>query len=49
MHGGIAQGIAQALYEHAIYDEIGQLLSGSMMDYTVPKAADPLHTRRRAP
>ena len=38
--GGIAQGIGQALYEAASYDENGQLQSGSMMDYHVPKAAD---------
>ena len=38
VHGGVAQGIGQALYERAIYDENGQLLSGSMMDYTVPNA-----------
>ncbi len=38
VHGGVAQGIGQALYEHAIYDENGQLISGSMMDYTVPNA-----------
>ncbi len=37
VHGGVAQGIGQALYEHAVYDENGQLLSGSMMDYAVPK------------
>lgn len=40
LHGGIAQGIGQALYEGAIYDENGQLLSGSMTDYHVPTAAD---------
>jgi carbon-monoxide dehydrogenase large subunit len=39
VHGGIAQGIAQALYEEVAYDENGQLLSGSLMDYAVPKAA----------
>lgn len=39
VHGGIAQGVAQALYESAVYDENGQLLSGSMMDYAVPTAA----------
>lgn len=39
IHGGIAQGIAQALYEGAVYDDNGQLLSGSMMDYAVPTAA----------
>ena len=38
VHGGIAQGIAQALWEDAVYDENGQLLTGSMMDYAVPKA-----------
>jgi carbon-monoxide dehydrogenase large subunit len=36
VHGGVAQGIGQALYEHAIYDENGNLTTGSMMDYTVP-------------
>jgi carbon-monoxide dehydrogenase large subunit len=39
LHGGIAQGISQALYEEAVYDNNGQLLSGTMMDYTVPKAS----------
>ncbi|HET9110622.1 MAG TPA: xanthine dehydrogenase family protein molybdopterin-binding subunit [Ktedonobacterales bacterium] len=38
VHGGIAQGIGQALYEHAIYDEKGNLVTGSMLDYTVPNA-----------
>ncbi|HEX6533117.1 MAG TPA: molybdopterin cofactor-binding domain-containing protein, partial [Gemmatimonadaceae bacterium] len=38
LHGGIAQGAAQALWEGAIYDESGQLLTGSLMDYGVPKA-----------
>jgi len=38
VQGGIAQGIGQALLEHAIYDKSGQLLSGSMMDYTMPRA-----------
>ena len=38
VHGGIAQGIAQALYEAAVYDDNGQLLSGSLTDYAVPKA-----------
>ncbi|MFQ5897106.1 MAG: xanthine dehydrogenase family protein molybdopterin-binding subunit [Candidatus Methylomirabilia bacterium] len=40
VHGGIAQGVAQALWESAVYDANGQLLSGSMMDYAVPKADD---------
>lgn len=39
IHGGIAQGLAQALYEGAVYDENGQLLSGSLMDYALPTAA----------
>jgi carbon-monoxide dehydrogenase large subunit len=43
IHGGLAQGIAQALYEEAIYDENGQLISGSLMDYAVPKADDLLN------
>jgi carbon-monoxide dehydrogenase large subunit len=38
VHCGVAQGIGQALYEHAIYDEGGQLITGSMMDYAVPNA-----------
>ena len=40
VHGGIAQGVAQALYEYAAYDVNGQLQSGSMMDYALPKADD---------
>lgn len=39
IHGGIAQGIGQALWEGAVYDDDGQLLTGSLMDYAVPKAA----------
>jgi carbon-monoxide dehydrogenase large subunit len=38
LHGGIAQGAAQALWEWATYDEAGQLTTGSLMDYGVPKA-----------
>lgn len=39
VHGGIAQGVAQALWEGAVYDkDSGQLVSGSLMDYTLPKA-----------
>jgi aerobic carbon-monoxide dehydrogenase large subunit len=38
VHGGIAQGLAQVVYEYAVYDKSGQLLTGSMMDYAVPKA-----------
>ncbi len=40
VHGGIAQGVAQALYEYAAYDDGGQLQTGSMMDYALPKADD---------
>jgi aerobic carbon-monoxide dehydrogenase large subunit len=40
IQGGLAQGIAQALFEEAVYDENGQLISGSLMDYAVPKADD---------
>ncbi len=40
VHGGIAQGIAQALYEEAIYDEGGNLLTSSMMNYLVPSATE---------
>jgi carbon-monoxide dehydrogenase large subunit len=40
VHGGIAHGVAQALHEYAAYDASGQLQSGSMMDYALPKADD---------
>ncbi|MFJ3669357.1 xanthine dehydrogenase family protein molybdopterin-binding subunit [Streptomyces sp. NPDC090106] len=40
VHGGLAQGIAQALYEEAVYDDQGNLVSGTMADYLVPSAAD---------
>ena len=39
LHGGIAQGVGQALWEGAIYSDDGQLQSGSMMDYAVPRAS----------
>ncbi|HVX29010.1 MAG TPA: xanthine dehydrogenase family protein molybdopterin-binding subunit [Nitrolancea sp.] len=39
IHGGIAQGLAQAVLESAVYDDNGQLLSGTMMDYAIPKAS----------
>jgi carbon-monoxide dehydrogenase large subunit len=39
LHGGIVQGIGQALLELAVYDSDGQLLSGSFMDYALPRAA----------
>ena len=38
IHGGIAQGVGQALYEYVAFDEDGQLLAGSLMDYTLPRA-----------
>jgi carbon-monoxide dehydrogenase large subunit len=38
VHGGVVHGIGQALHEHAVYDKDGQLLSGSLMDYTLPRA-----------
>jgi carbon-monoxide dehydrogenase large subunit len=38
IHGGIAQGLAQALYESAAYNDDGQLLTGTMSDYAIPKA-----------
>ena len=38
VHGGIAQGISQALWEGAVYDEDGQLQTSSLMDYALPKA-----------
>ena len=40
VHGGLVQGIAQALWEEAVYDEAGTLVSGSFVDYLLPTAAD---------
>lgn len=40
LHGGIAQGIAQALYEHATFDENGQPTTATMADYAIPAASD---------
>ena len=40
VHGGLAQGIGQALFEHGIYNEDGQLVTGSLMDYALPRADD---------
>ena len=40
VHGGVAQGIGQALLEHGVYDEAGQLITGSFMDYAMPRAGD---------
>jgi len=40
IHGGLMQGISQALFEEAVYDDQGTLVSGSFVDYTLPTAAD---------
>jgi aerobic carbon-monoxide dehydrogenase large subunit len=39
LHGGIAQGVGQALWEEAVYDDSGQLLSGTLLDYAIPRAS----------
>jgi carbon-monoxide dehydrogenase large subunit len=38
VHGGVVQGAGQALWEGAVYDDNGQLLTGTMMDYAIPRA-----------
>ncbi len=43
MHGGLAQGIAQALFEEATYDEQGTLVNATFVDYTIPSAVDLPH------
>ncbi|MCW2849900.1 MAG: xanthine dehydrogenase, molybdenum binding subunit apoprotein [Marmoricola sp.] len=43
IHGGLVQGIAQALWEEAVYDENGTLVSGSFVDYLLPTAADTIN------
>ena len=40
VHGGIAQGLGQAITEHVVYDEYGQLLTATFMDYAMPRAKD---------
>ena len=40
IHGGLAQGIGQAMIEEAVYNDDGQLLTGSFMDYAMPRATD---------
>ncbi|MCL4112982.1 UNVERIFIED_CONTAM: hypothetical protein GTU68_043904 [Idotea baltica] len=40
IHGGVVQGVGQALFEHALYDDEGQLVTGSYMDYCMPRADD---------
>jgi carbon-monoxide dehydrogenase large subunit len=44
-HGGVAQGIGQALMERVVFDEGGQFLTGSFMDYALPRASDTVHLR----
>ncbi|HWB51189.1 MAG TPA: xanthine dehydrogenase family protein molybdopterin-binding subunit [Stellaceae bacterium] len=44
-HGGVVQGIGQALMERVVFDESGQFLTGSFMDYALPRASDALHFR----
>jgi carbon-monoxide dehydrogenase large subunit len=39
VHGGVAQGLGQALWEQAVYDDSGQLMTGELTDYAIPKAA----------
>jgi aerobic carbon-monoxide dehydrogenase large subunit len=43
VHGGIAQGLSQALFEEVVYDDRGQLLSGTLMDYAIPHAEQVPH------
>jgi carbon-monoxide dehydrogenase large subunit len=43
VHGGIAQGLAQALFEEVVYNDEGQLLTGTLMDYAVPHAEQVPH------
>lgn len=43
VHGGVAQGIGQALYEGVVYDSSGQLLTASYQDYCIPRASDMPH------
>jgi aerobic carbon-monoxide dehydrogenase large subunit len=43
VHGGIAQGIGSTMYEHLAYDEQGQLMTGSFLDYLVPGAMEIPH------
>jgi carbon-monoxide dehydrogenase large subunit len=54
VHGGVVQGIGQALWEGAVYDQNGQLLTGSLLDYAIPRAdvlpdIDVLSTVTRSP
>jgi aerobic carbon-monoxide dehydrogenase large subunit len=54
VHGGVVQGVGQALWEGAVYDESGQLVTGSLLDYAIPRAdvlppIDVLSTVTRSP
>ena len=54
VHGGLAQGIGQALWEETAFDDSGQLLSATLMDYAIPKTDDLIsfrndHTRTHSP
>jgi aerobic carbon-monoxide dehydrogenase large subunit len=54
VHGGLAQGIGQALWEEAAFDESGQLVSSTLMDYAIPRTDDLIsfqndHTRTHSP
>ena len=40
VHGGVAHGVGQAMLEACVYDKNGQLLTGSMADYALPRASD---------
>jgi carbon-monoxide dehydrogenase large subunit len=40
VHGGVVQGLGQALWEQAVYDDNGQLVTGELMDYAIPKASN---------
>ena len=40
IHGGVVQGLGQALFEDLVYDDEGQVISGSFMDYAMPRADD---------
>jgi len=54
VHGGLGQGIGQALWEEAAFDDAGQLVSSTLMDYSIPKSDDLIsfendHTRTHSP
>ncbi len=49
VHGGVAQGIGQALTEHVVYDADGQLLTATFMDYAMPRADGPADVHASTP